>query len=139
MILPLTTPVPLLTSLLSKSKLVTLPPAVEIVISPLPIVPLRFCWLNVNIISDGSEVLSLALRNENTCDSNEPANNLADVPSSPSAPCRALVKLIVLESDTLAEVAVIVNEPLSCPKALTVTVLPLSDATTPNPLDDEIV
>ena len=77
--------------------------------------------------------------NENTCESDDSDNNLASLPAKPAVPCLDLVNDIVFESDTLAEVAVIVTEPLSCVIPLIVTVFPLSVAVTPGPLEDEIV
>ena len=139
-ILPLTIPVPLLTSLLSKSKLVTFPPAVDIVISLLLIVPLRFCCWKLKIIDVGSAEVSAVSSNANTCESKLPINNLADVPSGPVTPCLDLTKLIVFDKETLAEVAVIITEPLSFASAPIFTVFGgASDELTPAPLDADIV
>ena len=77
--------------------------------------------------------------NENTCESDETVRILASEPAKPAVPCLDLVNDIDLESDTLADVAVIVTEPLSCVIPLIVTVFPLSVAVTPNPLDEDIV
>ena len=55
-------------------------------ISLLPIAAFKFCWLKLNIISEGSAVLSLALKKENTWESTEATNDLAVAPFTPSVP-----------------------------------------------------
>ena len=133
-ILPLTIPVPLLISLLSKSNPVIAAPCfVLISISLAAIAPLKFCCWKLNIILAGSALVSLALSNAITCESKLPISNFADVPSVPSAPCFDLASDIVLLNETLAEVAVIVIEPLSWVKPVTVTVLDEMVEVTPVP------
>ena len=115
-----------------------LPPASLITKSFVSIVALKFCWLITNSI-----VLSIAVdeddeANENTGESDVIVNILASSPASPCAPCLDLTKLIVLVNCVLPLVAVISTLPLSCDNAVIVTLLPLSVAVTPVPLEDEI-
>ena len=102
------------------------------------IVALKFCWLIIN-----SMVLSIAVDedadgNENTGESDVIVNIFASSPANPCAPCLDLTKLIVLVNCVLPLVAVISTLPLSCDNAEIVTVLSLSVAVTPVPLEDEI-
>ena len=76
--------------------------------------------------------------NENTGESDVIVNILASSPGNPAAPCLDLTKLIVLVNCVLPLVAVISTLPLSCDNAVIVTLLPLSVAVTPVPLEDEI-
>ena len=91
---------------------------VVIVISLAPIVPLRFCCENENNILPGVDELSVESSNANTCESTLAINVFAvspftpGLPSAPSSPCLVVPIDITLESDTLAEAAVIVTEPL---------------------------
>ena len=96
------------------------------------------------MIDDGVAELSDESSNPNTCESDvivnifadEPSNpSVPSVPSCPSVPCLAFVKLISLLKLTspeapLADTAVIINEPLSCPIEVTVTVFELTDELT---------
>ena len=83
------------------------------VTSLLAIVPLKFCWLILNIILDGVAEESDESSNANTCESTPILNNLADVPSPPSSPWRATDNDIVLASCVLELTAVSITEPLN--------------------------
>ena len=127
---PLTIPVPFDTSLLSNPNPVnwvlslSLTSISELPIFKNPLEPLKFCCWKLNSIDNGSEVLSLPLRNENTWEFKLPINNFAEVPSEPSEPCRAFVNDIVFVILALPLVAVISTEPLSCPNADIVNTFP---------------
>ena len=70
------------------------------------------------------EILSALSSNANTCEFKLPTNNLADVPSEPSPPCRDFVNDIVLDNDTEELAAVIDTEPESCVRADIVNTFP---------------
>ena len=69
-----------------------------IVISLVPIAPLKFCWDIVNTIEVGVAVLSEALSNANTCESVVIVSILALEPANPAVPCFDLASDMVLES-----------------------------------------
>ena len=132
-------PVPLLTEPPNDGVVNVAPPAFVIVISDVAIVPLKFCWLTTKFTDEGVAVVSTELSNANVWESATIETDFASAPAKPAVPCLDLTKLIVLVKLTLAEVAVILTEPESCDNAVIVTVFPLSFATTPGPLDEDIV